>query len=224
MRRVRLGPAAIYVLPFGAATAVSAGLLSAESLMYGDTMHQYLLWNLFLSWLPFILALGLQRTLRGHLWSSWRALCITTLWLLLLPNSFYMISDFIHLNGLSDSQVLFDAITFTAFVFTSLCLGIASLYLVHKELLKRMSSRSAVVVVSMLLLTVSIAIYVGRDLRWNSWDIVTNPFGLLFDLSERLLHPDQYSQVLAVVVPFFVLLVMVYFVAYSAVVRPKPNV
>lgn len=211
---MRLGSAERRVLPFAVATVVSAGLLAAESLVYGETTHGYLLWNLFLSWLPFVLAVWLQRTLKDHLWSSWKALFITTAWLLLLPNSFYMVSDFIHLRELGDDQILFGAITFTAFVFTSLCLGIVSLYIIHTELLKRLSGRAAAILVGILLLTVSVAIYVGRDLRWNSWDIVISPFGLLFDISERLLHPDQYSQVLAVVLPFFALLAMVYFVVY----------
>jgi len=116
---------------------------------------------------------------------------------------------------LSEDQILFSAITFTAFVFTSLCLGIASLYIIHTELLKRMSVRAAAALVGILLLTVSMAIYVGRDLRWNSWDIIISPFGLLFDVSERLLHPDQYAQVLGVVLPFFVLLATMYYVIWQ---------
>lgn len=217
MMRMRLGSAAAYALPLGVATIVSAGLLETESLAYGETTHQYLLWNLFLSWLPLVLALWLRRILRDNLWSSWLALFVTTAWLLLLPNSFYMVSDFIHLNDLSESQILFTAIMFTAFVFTSLCLGIASLYLIHTELLKRVSKRTAAALIGSLLLVVSLAIYVGRDLRWNSWDIIVSPFGLLFDISERLLHPDQYPQVLAVVLPFFVLLATIYYVVWQAV-------
>lgn len=217
MMRMRLGSAAARVLPLGVATAVSAGLLAAESLLYGDTAHAYLLWNLFLGWLPFILSLLLVQTLKTQLWSSWRALIITLAWLVLLPNSFYMVSDFIHLSDLGGNQVVFGAVTFSAFVFTSLCLGVASLYLVHLELLKRVSRRMASVLVGVLLLIVSVAIYVGRDLRWNSWDVVVNPFGLLFDVSERLLHPDEYPQVLAVVLPFFVLLATIYYVVWQAV-------
>ena len=213
---MRLGSADRRMFPLGVATLASAGLLAAESLLYGETTHDYLLWNLFLSWLPFILAVWLRYTLRNHLWSSWKALFITIAWLLLLPNSFYMISDFIHLRDLSEEQILFSAITFTAFVFTSLCLGIASLYIVHTELLKRMRGRAAAILVGVLLLAVSVAIYVGRDLRWNSWDIIVSPFGLLFDVSERLLHPDQYGQVLGVTLPFFVLLATMYYVIWQA--------
>ena len=214
---MRLGLAATRALPLGVATVASAVLLATESVVYDDAVHQYLLWNLFLSWLPFILALWLLKTLQHNLWSSWRALLISTAWLALLPNSFYMVSDFIHLNEFTENQSVFGAVTFTAFVFTSLCLGVASLYLVHTEFLKRVTSRTAAALVGAILLIVSVAIYVGRDLRWNSWDIIINPFGLLFDISERLLHPSQYGQVLGVVVPFFVLLSTMYYVVWHAV-------
>lgn len=214
---MRLGPAATRVLPLIVATVASAALLAAESLVYDDTTHQYLLWNLFLGWLPFILALLLRQTLKHTLWSSWRALLISMAWLVLLPNSFYMVSDFIHLNEFGENQIVFGAVTFTSFVFTSICLGVASVYLVHIEFLKRASARLAAALIGIILLTVSVAIYVGRDLRWNSWDIIANPFGLLFDISERLLHPSQYGQVLAVVLPFFVLLATIYYVIWQAV-------
>lgn len=205
------------MLPLVVATIASIVLLATESLVYDDTSHQYLLWNLFLGWLPFVLALWLRQTLTRHLWSSWRALLMTVAWLALLPNSFYMVSDFIHLNEFGEQQVLFGAVTFTSFVFTSLCLGVASLYIVHTEFLKRVSSRSAAALVGIILLAVSLAIYIGRDLRWNSWDVIVNPFGLLFDISERLLHPSQYGQVLAVALPFFVLLATMYYVVWHTV-------
>jgi uncharacterized membrane protein len=197
----------------GVASLTSLGLLTASSIVEGELMYPFLVWNLFLAWLPLILAVWLVTVLKRKLWSSWEAIIISIAWLALLPNSFYMVSDFIHLNELSSSQILLGAVTFTAFAFASLCLGVTSLYLVHREFLKRVSSRSAALLVGALLLIASIAIYIGRDLRWNSWDVVVNPAGLLFDLSDRLLHPSQYGSVLSVVLPFFVLLATVYFVA-----------
>ena len=61
------------------------------------------------------------------------------------------------------------------------------------------------------------AIYIGRDLRWNSWDVVADPAGVLFDLSSRLLHPGQYGPMLAVILPFFVLLCSLYGVAWFGI-------
>jgi uncharacterized membrane protein len=84
---------------------------------------------------------------------------------------------------------------------------------VQHQLYRRFGEEVAAGAAALTLFISSFAIYVGRDLRWNSWDVLTSPFGLLFDLSERLTHPSEYGQVLVVVVPFFVLLAGIYFLA-----------
>jgi uncharacterized membrane protein len=69
--------------------------------------------------------------------------------------------------------------------------------------------------VAVVLLVCSLAIYIGRDLRWNSWDVMLSPAGLLFDLSARLIHPSEYRTVFAVAGGFFILL----FGVYAALLR-----
>jgi len=206
-----------YLFGLGVATLMSLGFVVASSMSVNELTYPYLVWNLFLAWLPLVFAIWLRHILSYKLWSSWEAVIVTCVWLALLPNSFYMVSDFIHLAELTPDQVLLGAVTFTSFVFTGLCLGVSSLYLVHREFLKRVSGRAAAGIVAALLFVASVAIYVGRDLRWNSWDVILNPFGLLFDLSDRLLHPSQYGQVLSVVLPFFVLLTVIYYVAWQMI-------
>ena len=135
---------------------------------------------------------------------------MTVLWLAFLPNSFYMISDFIHLQDVQRVDVLYDAVMFTAFIYTGVILGFSSLYLIHLQLRRRLSAISASVWIGATLLMCGVGIYLGRDLRWNSWDILTNPGGLLFDISDRLLHPEAYPQMLITVLSFFVLLSAMY--------------
>ena len=200
-----------------AASVVSLGLVVVTSLAANELVYPFLIWNLFLAWLPLALAYRLWLVLQHKLWSSWEALLVTIAWLVLLPNSFYMVSDFIHLPELPASQLLLGTITIMAFVFTGVCLGVTSLYLIHREFLKRVSVRTAAGLIGGLLLIASVAMYVGRDLRWNSWDVIVNPFGLLFDLSDRLLHPDQYAAALGAILPFFVLLATIYYVAWQAI-------
>jgi uncharacterized membrane protein len=70
--------------------------------------------------------------------------------------------------------------------------------------------------IGVLLLT-SFAIYLGRDLRWNSWDVLTNPGGLLFDISDRLMHPASYPQMLLTVAIFMVLMSSIYGIAWYSI-------
>jgi uncharacterized membrane protein len=206
-----------FLLTLLAATLVSIGLFGYGAWRNHSTVYDYLIWNLGLAWLPFIFAVRLTDLLKHKLWSSWEALATSVLWLVFLPNSFYMISDFIHLQEVQRVDVLYDAVMFTAFIFTGVVLGFSSLYLVHGQLRRRLPGRMAGLWIAATLLICSGAVYVGRDLRWNSWDILTNPGGLLFDVSDRLQHPAAYPQMLVTVVSFFVLLVSMYSLAWFGI-------
>jgi uncharacterized membrane protein len=67
------------------------------------------------------------------------------------------------------------------------------------------------------LLLCSFAIYLGRYLRWNSWDVLFNPAGLVFDVSEPFINPTSHPQVFTTTLMFFVLLASIYIVCYQLV-------
>ena len=199
-----------FALALGGATLVSVGLYAYGAIVNHRSVHGYLVWNIFLAWLPLVLALWLAKVLSSQLWSSWKALAISVAWLMFLPNSFYMISDYVHLQDVAHANILYDAVLFTSFIYTGVLLGFSSLYIIHLELKRRFPSRLASGTVALTLLLCSFAIYIGRDLRWNSWDILTNPAGLLFDISDRALHPAAYPIMILTVTAFFVLLTSMY--------------
>jgi uncharacterized membrane protein len=132
------------------------------------------------------------------------------LWLIFLPNSFYLISDFIHLQDVQRVDVLYDAVMFTSFIYTGVVLGFSSLYLIHVQLRRRFRPRPAAGWIAAALVVCSASVYVGRDLRWNSWDVLINPGGILVDLSDRLLHPSAYPEMLLTIAAFSVLLASMY--------------
>lgn len=199
-----------YILALGASTLVSVGLFAYGAWRNQSLEFNYLLWNLFLAWLPLVFAVRLVSALRTKLWSSWETMALSMLWLVFLPNSFYMISDFIHLQDAPRVNLIYDTVMLTSFIYTGVTLGFSSLYLVHLQLRRRISRRAATFCVALTLLVSSAAIYIGRDLRWNSWDILTNPGGLLFDVSDRLLHPASYPSMLVTILSFFILLLSMY--------------
>jgi uncharacterized membrane protein len=57
----------------------------------------------------------------------------------------------------------------------------------------------------------------GRYLRWNSWDVLFNPAGLIFDVSEPFVNPAGHPQVFTTTLMFFVLLGSIYAVGYQLV-------
>jgi uncharacterized membrane protein len=222
-------PRGQFVFALGVSSLVSLGLFAYGAWRNQSLAFDYLVWNLFLAWVPLVLAIRLVNVLRHKLWSSWEGLATSFLWLVFLPNSFYIVSDFIHLQLIGRINILYDTVMFTSFVFTGVILGFSSLYLMHLQLRRRLSVQAAGIWVGITLLICSIAIYMGRDLRWNTWDILVNPGGLLFEISDRARHPAAYPQMLVVITGFFVLLAGIYNLLWhgarllrqaSAVTRP----
>lgn len=215
MHMRRLSPRERVVTSLAGLTLVSTLLFLAGAIASGNFQLSYLLSNLFLAWLPFAVMVALLRSLHTQLWSSWRPLALTLLWLAFLPNSFYMISDFIHLQDVAHHNLLYDVIVFTACIFTAAALGFSSLYMVHAELKKRISMRASSLLVGIIIFLCSFGIYLGRDLRWNSWDILLNPAGILFDVSDNLIHPLQNGDMFTTTISFFVLLSSLYIVGWQ---------
>src|SRR4051812_47763903 len=86
------------VVSLAGLTVVSLGYYFVGAYTNQSLRYAYLTWNLFLAWLPLVIVALLLKSLRAHLWTHWLPFSLTILWFMLLPNSFYMISDFVHLQ------------------------------------------------------------------------------------------------------------------------------
>jgi uncharacterized membrane protein len=196
--------------------ALAGSSLVSVSLFLANvhTMHSwefsYLIWNLFLAWVPLFFTFWLLRVLKHKLWSSWEALLITVIWLSFLPNSFYMISDFVHILDVPPYRVLYLVVVFASFIFNGVILGYLSLFQIHQELLKRVGKRTSGVLIAVVLMLCSFAIYLGHDLRWNSWDLLRDPGGILVDVSNHVTDAIAYTTAFS----FFLLLGSLYVVVW----------
>lgn len=198
-----------------ASNAVSVLLFLIRIAGTNSDRYYFLFWNLALAWVPLWLAILLNNRLKSKSWKDPAQVLLTLLWLGFLPNSFYIISDLVHLQNTGEVGILFDAALFMSIIFNALIAGMMSVYLVHKQLIKRIPSDIAYLVVGLVFLLVSFAIYLGRILRWNTWDILANPAGLVFDLSDNLVKPLDHPQVLVTTLTFFLLLGSMYFVVWQ---------
>ena len=207
------------------ASLVSASLFAAHAAQARSWDYRYLIWNLFLAWIPLFLVTYLEKILRQKLWSSWVALLVTLLFVVFLPNAFYMVTDLIHLQEVSQLDLVTDVVMFSSFVFTAFMIGLVSVYILHKELSKRVKPLTGWLYVGALLLTTSFAIYIGRDLRWNSWDIVVNPASILFEVSDHVIHPITHPQAFSTTLSFFVFIGSMYIATWHAAraVRQQKN-
>lgn len=189
----------------------SIGLYLAGALFVHDLGEYFLIWNLFLAWLPVVFVYLLLKLLQRKLWSSWPAIGLTFLWLMFLPNSFYLITDYLHILDAGAASALYNVAMFGMFAFSGMALGFFSLRLVHTELnLRGHPARFNWSAIMLILLIASYAIYLGRYIRLNSWDIFTNFSSVMFAVSDQILHPEIYSEIVGVTLGFFVLLGTIY--------------
>ncbi len=184
------------------ASCVSVLMVLIRLQYSGVYSYFFLIWNLILAWMPFGFALAARRYQ-----ARWPfALIWGGMWLLFFPNAPYIITDFIHIYPRHNVPVWYDALMIFAFALTGLFLGIVSLAMMHSVVVKRAGRKVGWLFVAGALLLSSYGVYVGRFLRWNSWDLFSNPFLLLQDLVNNL--SDPYLLVRTAVVTGFLTLVM----------------
>ncbi len=193
---------------------VACGLLFARVLSSDSMRYVFLTWNLILATIP--LGWLLVRRVRRYGWSGWAQIVLTIVWVLFLPNSFYLITDFIHVRATYEASLFFDVMLIMTFVLAGLIMGFTSLYMVHSELKKRTDPRIAWEFVTVVLYICSFAIYLGRFSRWNTWDILLKPAGLLFDVSDRVVNPAAHASTYITTLICFAVLMSTYWVIYEA--------
>jgi len=189
-----------------------------EVFYYHVDQYYFLLWNLFLSWIPVFLVIYLKNVLKTKPWSSYEAMIISLLWVLFIPNGFYLLSDYVHLHNFVGNFLLFNIAYFSISIFTGLFLAFFSVRLIEFEIKKRFSNWWSTIIVLLIFLISSFGVYIGRDLRWNSWDIFINSGPLLLDIYHHLINLNNYPMILIIVIPFFILISCIYYLVINFMV------
>ena len=186
----------------------------------GSGYYVFLLYNLFLAGVPLLLS----TILRGITWfdlpaaSTWRAaitlrsaitLSVVFVWLLFLPNAPYILTDIMHLTRGSNAPLWYDLALLLSCAGTGLLLGYLSLIDVQNVVARRFTPVTGWIFAIVSLLLSGFAIYLGRFLRWNSWDVLVSP-SRLFDMANLVLNPFANERLLAVTVVFGVILALGY--------------
>ena len=186
------------LLPWERRLLLAVGvLLVLWSGIYGRVQFPFLVWNLFLAWLPLAVlrvtdsAAGLlpHFFLRGPgRWLRWVA------WLLLLPNAPYIVTDFVHVwHRLEEGRLAGTALAALS-VAGSAVLGLAwfarAMAAAEEALARTVLSRGVrrAVLVGVVLAT-AFGVWLGRVLRFNSWDVVAAPGRLLRESVAFALEP-----------------------------------
>ena len=195
------------------ATAVSLGLLMLRILYTRELDYVTLGWNLFLAWLPLLFALAAYNLYKRSSRLSWLVVAgCALIWLIFFPNAPYLLTDIAHLLSAQGVPFWYDLIMVIAFAWTGLFLGLVSLYLMQ-ALVRQAAGGPASWLFALVVSGLSgFGIYLGRFLRWNSWDVLMNPVRLLADVAERFRHPLAHYQTFVFSAMFSLFFVSAYFI------------
>jgi uncharacterized membrane protein len=164
-------------------------MLICRMIYSGSRMYIFLLWNIFLAWMPFAISQQLEKEKT----IQFRSLSLSILWLLFFPNALYILTDLIHLEVKTVVPLWFDAILLFASAITGLIMAFASLYKVESFLKAKINAIVLNVIIAACLFLGSLGVYIGRFLRWNSWNAVNKPFNLFFSIAKLFVFPLDYT-------------------------------
>jgi uncharacterized membrane protein len=169
--------------------------------------YLFLVWNLFLAAVPMIITFYLshKKRLKKYALASW-----FLIWLLFLPNAPYIVTDAIHLRLSSTDILLFDSFLIGIFAFAGLFFYCVSLRDMEQLLENFVSPKKIKILVRTLPFLVGLGIYLGRFLRWNSWDIIQAPQILMTDIFEIIRFPLEHKEAWITTIGFGIGLKIIY--------------
>ncbi len=162
------------------ATVFSVMVWKVRTAISGTFNYGFLIWNLFLAWIPFIIAYFTYTAVLKRRQALVVVPVAAFFWLIFFPNAPYILTDFQHLAGnWRNVPVWYDVMLLIWFSFTGLMLGMVSLFLMQEIIRREFGRWVGWGFVALVAGLSSAGVYVGRFLRWNSWDIFFNPGGMM---------------------------------------------
>jgi uncharacterized membrane protein len=204
------------------ACAVCIGLVFARVAYSDSGRHLGLIWNLFLAWIPFILAYLAYMV-------SWRRATlfliipvIAFLWLIFFPNAPYMLTDLQDLaRKASDAPLWYDVIIVVWTSWTGMLLGVISLYLMQDIIIRSFGRVTGWIFVFVISGLSSFGIYIGRFVRLNSWDILQNPTETAQEILGIVIDPSRRLAAFTLLYTFFFLFVFLLLYSFSHMLREQ---
>lgn len=157
----------------------------------GVAIFRFFWWNLLLALIPW----GASEALGRSRWADWMLLVIAVLF---LPNAPYMITDMFHLRSRAEFPLWYDTLLIFWFAAVGVALFYVALYNLVRHFSKGIGDAAMQVLVLILCYLSGFGIYLGRYLRFNSWDLVANANDLAEQVLDRVINPSAHTRFLGV--------------------------
>ena len=203
------------------ASISSIALVVARMAWTGNFRLAFLVWNLFLAWLPLIFAFLARERYQNAVRSDWRFAGLACTWLLFFPNAPYIFTDLIHLIYGPYQHFWVDLTLILICGFTGLVLGFVSLYLMQSVVAKMYGRAASWFFVAAVAGLSSFGVYLGRVLRFNSWDVLVKPVRLYRGINHWAADPLANANTFAFPVLFATFLFIAYVLLYALTQLPR---
>lgn len=187
--------------------AFTMTLLAFRMYRTGTVEYSFYIWNTFLAAVPYFFS----NRLAGIGKINFITVLLLAGWLLFFPNAPYIITDLFHYEEKNNFPVWYDLILVTSATWNGLILGIVSLMQVESFLTNHIKPLWVKLCVFISLLLCGYGIFIGRFLRFNSWDVLNKPKELAYSSASHILSPQHHIKLWVFTFLFAVLLSLVYF-------------
>lgn len=147
-------------------------MIAARIIYTNDLYYAFLIWNLFLAAVPLLIS---NRIYRRHRDYGIGIYALLLLWLLFLPNAPYIITDLVHLYHRPPVPYWFDMCLVLLSALNGMVLGFVSISQIEKIIRMYRLGRYLNIMRMLIFLAMSYGVYLGRYLRFNSWDAFIKP-------------------------------------------------
>lgn len=168
-------------------------LLGYRVYLTQQSTYLFLVWNLFLAGIPYLFSSYVYHQSFAHK-PLWKHLPLLLLWLLFLPNAPYILTDLFHLQQRPLIPKWYDLMLLLSFALNGLVLGVVSIFQVHDIIDQNLGRISGFFFSLFICLVSAFGVYLGRFLRFNSWDVISNPSPLLEALGAKFSNPFAHGR------------------------------
>lgn len=167
-KRITINPKFFLYLILGSAFAVFLASLTTITPHSLALLHK----NLLLAWVPLFAAL-LGRVVKEIPYAGYPFwLILLVVWIFFLPNSFYVVTDFVHLGEAPGALFWLKNLTLYLSATISLLAGVYSVELVRPQLFSFQRLHLWWLFNIIVSFLVGVGVYLGRFSRLNSWDVL----------------------------------------------------
>ncbi|WP_455515068.1 DUF1361 domain-containing protein [Pseudostreptobacillus sp.] len=170
--------------------------------------YYFLIWNIFLAYIPFLLSFI---KIKNKFFK-----CINNLIaLVFFPNVIYLFTDLIHISVMKyyvkDTHGIRYIMNFTnwirlSLIFVAVLIAIKLSYISLNNFIVNYRFKHIIYVFISIL--TGVAVYIGRFIRLNSWDLILNPFNTLIIIFKNINSDTIQYILLFAIIQYIVLIIM----------------